>query len=208
MSRYRGPRVRLQRRLGIRLDDLTKKRIRSRKRQNSLPGQHGYPRRRVRLSEYRMRLEEKQKLRFNYSVSEKQLFRYIKEARRIKGSTGLIVLQLLEMRLDTIVYRLNLTRTILAARQLVSHGHIQVNQKLVTIASFQCQPGDKISVSPNKVSKELVKNNLKNRQRRYPPRHLVFAKTQMQGGVKKVVDRRSIRLPVNELLVVEYYSRR
>ena len=72
MSRYRGPRVRLQRRLGIRLDDLTKKRIRSRKRQNSLPGQHGYPRRRVRLSEYRMRLEEKQKLRFNYSVSEKQ----------------------------------------------------------------------------------------------------------------------------------------
>ena len=71
MSRYRGPRVRLQRRLGIRLDDLTKKRIRSRKRQNSLPGQHGYPRRRVRLSEYRMRLEEKQKLRFNYSVSER-----------------------------------------------------------------------------------------------------------------------------------------
>jgi len=212
MSRYRGPRVRLQRRLGIRLADLTKKRIRNRKRQNSLPGQHSYPRRRVRLSEFRMRLEEKQKLRFNYSVTERQLFRYIKEARRIKGSTGLIILQLLEMRLDTIVYRLNLARTILAARQLVSHGHIQVNQKVVTIASFQCQPGDRVSVSQNKVSKGLVKANLKanmkSRQLRYPPGHLIFNKSQIQARIRKVVDRRAIRLPVNELLVVEYYSRR
>lgn len=88
MSRYRGPRLRLQRRLGVQLSHLTRKRVKNKKRQNTLPGQHGYSRKKVRRSEFRMRLEEKQKLRFNYSITETQLFRYVKEARRIKGSTG------------------------------------------------------------------------------------------------------------------------
>ena len=129
MARYRGPRFRLQRRLNVRLAGLTTKR---KDKNLKTPGQHGQDPSRVRKSAYRIRLEEKQKLRFNYSVNEKQLFRYVKEARRIKGSTGFIILQFLEMRLDTIVYRLNLAPTIIAARQLVSHGHIVVNKQQVT----------------------------------------------------------------------------
>ncbi|MCU0351588.1 MAG: 30S ribosomal protein S4 [Flavobacterium sp.] len=208
MSRYRGPRLRLQRRLGIQLSHLTRKRVSNKKRQNTLPGQHGLPRKKVRRSEYRMRLEEKQKLRFNYCITEKQLFRYVKEARRIKGSTGLIILQLLEMRLDTIVFRLNLSPTILAARQLVSHGHVKVNDCVVTIPSFQCQPGDNIQISETKSTKEFVEQSMNVKRRKFLPYHLSVSMKQLKGGVKKVVDRRDIRLPVNELLVVEYYSRR
>lgn len=208
MSRYRGPRLRLQRRLGVQLSHLTRKRIKNKKRQNTLPGQHGLPRKKVRRSEYRMRLEEKQKLRFNYSITESQLFRYVKEARRIKGSTGLIILQLLEMRLDTIVFRLNLSPTILAARQLVSHGHVKVNNHSVTIPSFQCQPGDSIQLSDKKSIRDIVEENVSQKRRKFLPYHLAGSLKQLKGGVKKVVDRKDIRLPVNELLVVEYYSRR
>ncbi len=208
MSRYRGPRLRLQRRLGVQLSHLTRKRVRNKKRQNTLPGQHGYSRKKIRRSEYRMRLEEKQKLRFNYCITEAQLFRYVKEARRIKGSTGLIILQLLEMRLDTIVFRLNLSPTIVAARQLVSHGHVKVNNQVVTIPSFQCQPGDSIQLSDKKSIRELVEENTNSKRRKFLPYHLAGSIKQLRGGVKKVVDRKDIRLPVNELLVVEYYSRR
>lgn len=208
MSRYRGPRLRLQRRLGVQLSHLTRKRIKNKKRQNTLPGQHGLSRKKVRRSEYRMRLEEKQKLRFNYSITEAQLFRYVKEARRIKGSTGLIILQLLEMRLDTIVFRLNLSPTILAARQLVSHGHVKVNNHVVTIPSFQCQPGDSIELSDKKSIRDIVEENTSQKRRKFLPYHLAGSLKQLKGGVKKVVDRKDIRLPVNELLVVEYYSRR
>nr|YP_010478860.1 ribosomal protein S4 [Neustupella aerophytica]UVI61165.1 ribosomal protein S4 [Neustupella aerophytica] len=208
MSRYRGPRLRLQRRLGVQLSHLTRKRIRNKKRQNTLPGQHGYSRKKVRRSEFRMRLEEKQKLKFNYSITETQLFRYVKEARRIKGSTGLIILQLLEMRLDTIVFRLNFSPTILAARQLVSHGHVKVNDQVVTIPSFQCQPSDSIQISDTKSIRSLVDENTNTKRKKFLPYHLAASVKQLRGGVKKVVDRRDIRLPVNELLVVEYYSRR
>ena len=134
------------------------------------PGQHGATPKK--LTQYAMRLEEKQKLRFNYSVNEKQLFRYVKEARRIKGSTGFIILQFLEMRLDTIVYRLNLAPTIIAARQLVSHGHIVVNKQQVTIASFQCRPGDVIEVQEKEASKQLVEKSLSQKKKKYLPSHL------------------------------------
>merc|ERR1712127_123100 len=107
-------------------------------------------------SEYAIRLEEKQKLRFNYGVTEKQLLRYVRDARRIKGSTGEALLQLLEMRLDNIVFRLGMAPTIPAARQVVNHGHICVNGKRVSIASYQCQTGDVISVRNNPRSKQLV----------------------------------------------------
>lgn len=208
MSRYRGPCLRLQRRLGVQLSHLTRKRVKNKKRQNTLPGQHGYSRKKVRRSEFRMRLEEKQKLRFNYSITETQLFRYVKEARRIKGSTGLIILQLLEMRLDTIVYRLNFTPTILSARQLVSHGHVKVNDQVVTIPSFQCQPGDIIQLSDTKAIRAIVDDNTSSKRRKFLPYHLSGSAKHLKGGVKKIVDRRDIKLPVNELLVVEYYSRR
>lgn len=208
MCRYTGPRLRLQRRLGIQLGHLTRKRIKNKKRLNNLPGQHQYNRKRIRRSEYRMRLEEKQKLRFNYSITESQLFRYVKEARRIKGSTGLIILQLLEMRLDTIVFRLNFSPTILSARQLVSHGHVKVNGREVSIPSFQCQPGDTIELKTKIVNSDPKYQTNQTRTRRFLPYHLAGSQKELKGGIKRIVDRRDIKLPVNELLVVEYYSRR
>ena len=142
MSRYRGPKIRIVRRLGE-LPGLTNKTTT----RETLPGQH----RKVRgkqnnVSSYAVRLQEKQKLRYHYGLSEKQLLSYVKEARRLKGSTGSVLLQLLEMRLDNIVYRLGIGNTIPASRQIVNHGHIYVNGKKVTIPSFQCLPNDVIEV--------------------------------------------------------------
>src|SRR5512146_2719574 len=120
MARYRGPRLRVVRRLGE-LPGLSRKSPRK----AYPPGQHGQDRKKK--SEYAVRLEEKQKLRFNYGLTEKQLLRYVKKARRAGGSTGLVILQLLEMRLDNTVFRLGFGPTIPAARQIVNHGHICVN---------------------------------------------------------------------------------
>ena len=138
MSRYRGAKLRITRRLGE-LPGLTQKISANKQR----PGQHGKT---VKKStEYGLRLEEKQKLKFNYGLTESQLYKYIKEARRRKGVTGLLLLQLLEMRLDTICFSLGLTPTIASARQLVNHGHILINGKKVDIPSFQCRKDDIIS---------------------------------------------------------------
>ena len=98
------------------------------------------------MSEYAIRLQEKQKLRFNYGISEIQLLRYVYLARKVKGSTGQVLLQLLEMRLDNTIFRLGMASTIPAARQLVNHGHICINGSRVSIPSFQCKPGDIITV--------------------------------------------------------------
>ncbi len=131
MSRYRGPRLRVVRRLGD-LPGLTRKSAR----RSYPPGQHGQARKK--RSEYATQLEEKQKLRFNYGISEKQLLRYVRKAKRAGGSSGQTLLKLLEMRLDNIVFRLGMAPTIPAARQLVNHGHVQVNGRVVSIASYQC----------------------------------------------------------------------
>jgi small subunit ribosomal protein S4 len=200
MSRYRGPRLRIVRRIGD-LPGLTRKSPR----RAYAPGQHGQNRKK--RSEYAIRLEEKQKLRLNYGVTEKQMLRYVRKARRASGSTGLVLLQLLEMRLDNTVFRMGMAPTIPAARQLVNHGHIQVNGKTVDIASYQCRAGELITVRARDGSKALVENNLQ-----YPglanlPNHLEFDKKALAGKVNGVVEREWIALQVNELLVVEYYSR-
>ena len=200
MSRYRGPRLRVVRRLGE-LPGLTRKTAR----RSYPPGQHGQARRK--RSEYAIRLEEKQKLRFNYGISEKQLLRYVRRARRATGSTGQALLQLLEMRLDNTVFRLGMAGTIPAARQLVNHGHVMVNGRVVNIASYQCRPGDVVGVRNTERSKRLVEQNLE-----YPglanlPSHLEFDKNTLTGKVNGVVEREWVALQINELLVVEYYSR-
>lgn len=200
MSRYRGPRLRVTRRLGD-LPGLTRKNSRK----SYPPGQHGQGRRK--RSEYAIRLEEKQKLRFNYGVSEKQLVRYVLEARRATGSSGQVLLQLLEMRLDNTVFRLGMAGTIPAARQLVNHGHITVNGRVVDVASYQCRPGDVIKVRDRDRSRKLVETNME-----YPglaniPSHLEFDKGSLTGKVNGVIEREWVALQVNELLVVEYYSR-
>jgi len=200
MSRYRGPRLRIVRRLGD-LPGLTRKSPRK----AYPPGQHGQSRRK--RSEYAIRLEEKQKLRFNYGVTEKQLVRYVRKARRVAGSTGQTLLELLEMRLDNTIFRLGMAGTIPAARQLVSHGHILVNDRVVDVASYQCRAGDVIKVRDRDRSRKLVETNME-----YPglanlPSHLEFDKAALTGKVNGVIEREWIALQINELLVVEYYSR-
>lgn len=200
MSRYRGPRLRITRRLGD-LPGLTRKSAR----RAYPPGQHGQARKK--RSEYAVRLEEKQKLRFNYGVSEKQLLRYVRKARRAAGSTGQVLLQFLEMRLDNTVFRLGMAPTIPGARQLVNHGHVTVNGKVVDIPSYNCRPGDVVAVRDRDRSRKLVEANLQ-----YPglsnlPSHLEFDKNKMTGKVNSVIDREWVALQINELLVVEYYSR-
>ncbi|HEY9632321.1 MAG TPA: 30S ribosomal protein S4 [Coleofasciculaceae cyanobacterium] len=200
MSRYRGPRLRVVRRLGD-LPGLTRKSAR----RSYPPGQHGQARKK--RSEYAIRLEEKQKLRFNYGISEKQLLRYVRKARRATGSTGQALLQLLEMRLDNTVFRLGMAGTIPAARQLVNHGHVLVNGRVVDIASYQCRPGDVISVRARDRSKQLVEQNLQFPGLANLPSHLEFDKNNLTGRVNSVIEREWVALQINELLVVEYYSR-
>lgn len=201
MSRYRGPRLRVTRRLGD-LPGLTRKTAR----RAYPPGQHGQGRRK--RSEYAIRLEEKQKLRFNYGINEKQLVNYVKQARGVSGSTGQALLELLEMRLDNTVFRLGMAGTIPAARQLVNHGHITVNGRPVNIPSYQCSPGDVIGVRDRERSRELVRRNME-----YPglanlPSHLEFDKNNLVGKVNGIIERDWVALQVNELLVVEFYSRK
>jgi small subunit ribosomal protein S4 len=205
MSRYRGPRVRIIRRLGE-LPALTRK-VTDR---NYLPGQHGKDNagRKPSISEYGIRLQEKQKLRYNYHVSEKQLFGYVKEARRLKGATGTILLQLLEMRLDNIVFRLGLASTIPQARQFINHGHILVNNKRVTIPSFSCVINDTIVIKNTNVSKSLVSDNLASPRFTNLPKHLELDKKTLTGVVKNVIQREDVGLTINELIIVEFYSRR
>lgn len=205
MSRYRGPKLRITRRLGH-LPGLTQKKSKKLNR----PGQHGkiLSEGKKKITEYGMRLEEKQKLKFNYGLSETQLYHYLKEARRRKGVTGLILLQLLEMRLDTICFSLGYASTIAAARQLVNHGHIIVNNKVVDIPSFQCQPSDSIGIKSKSSVKKIIENNLKTINFNPPPNHLTFDKEKFEGLVKNYCARSEVLLDLNELLVVEYYSRR
>lgn len=200
MSRYRGPRLRIARRLGE-LPGLTRKSAR----RAYPPGQHGQARKK--RSEYAIRLEEKQKLRFNYGVSERQLLRYVRKARRAAGSTGQVLLQYLEMRLDNTVFRLGMGPTIPGARQLVNHGHVTVNGRVVDIPSYQCKPGDVIGVRDSDRSRKLVEANLQFPGLAHIPSHLEFDKNKLEGKVNGVVEREWVALPINELLVVEYYSR-
>ena len=200
MSRYRGPRLRIVRRLGD-LPGLTRKTAR----RAYPPGMHGQARKKK--SEYGIRLEEKQKLRFNYGITEKQLLRYVRKARRATGSTGQSLLQMLEMRLDNTVFRMGMAGTIPAARQLVNHGHVTVNGKVVDIASYQCRAGEIIGVKNREPSKRLVQQNLEFPGLANLPSHLEFDKNNLTGKVNGVVDREWVALQINELLVVEYYSR-
>ena len=204
MSRYRGPKLKISRRLGP-LPGLTTKKSRKLNR----PGKDGTSLdNSKKLTEYGIRLEEKQKLKFNYGLTESQLFRYVKEARRRKGVTGLILLQLLEMRLDTLCFTLGFASSIAQARQLVNHGHITVNKKVLSIPSFQCRLNDVISVKDKSISKNLVTNNLKNNPRGTIPYNLKFDEKLLEATVLDYCDRDNIQLDLDELLVIEYYSRR
>nr|YP_010616711.1 ribosomal protein S4 [Tupistra muricata]YP_010617307.1 ribosomal protein S4 [Tupistra grandistigma]WAW80371.1 ribosomal protein S4 [Tupistra muricata]WAW81564.1 ribosomal protein S4 [Tupistra grandistigma] len=196
MSRYRGPRFKKIRRLGA-LPGLTSKRPRS---GSDLKN----PLRSVKRSQYRIRLEEKQKLRFHYGLTERQLLRYVHIAGKAKGSTGQVLLQLLEMRLDNILFRLGMASTIPGARQLVNHRHILVNGRIVDIPSYRCKPRDIIT---KQRSKALIQNYIASSPHEELPNHLTIDSFQYKGLVNQIIDSKWIGLKINELLVVEYYSR-
>nr|YP_009674185.1 ribosomal protein S4 [Diphelypaea coccinea]QDJ93997.1 ribosomal protein S4 [Diphelypaea coccinea] len=201
MSRYRGPRFKKIRRLGI-LPGLTNKKPKA---GNTLRNKSFY----LKKSQYRIRLEEKQKLRFHYGLTERQLLKYVHIARKARGSTGQVLLQLLEMRLDNILFRLGMASTIPAARQLVNHRHILVNERIVDIPSYRCKPQDIIMAKDTEQSKTLIQNYLNSSSRLKVPNHLTLHLSQYQfkGLVNQIIDNKWIGLKINELLVVEYYSR-
>ena len=205
MSRYRGPKLRISRRLGI-LPGLTTKKSNKINRPGKDGTANAYTNKK--LTEYGVRLEEKQKLKFNYGITENQLFRYVKEARRRQGVTGLILLQLLEMRLDSICFTLGFAKNIVQARQLVNHGHITVNKKVVSIPSFQCCINDVIGVKEKSSSKILAENNITIIQNSEIPDNLNFDSSKLEATILDYCDRNDIILQLDELLVIEHYSRR
>nr|AWH02671.1 ribosomal protein S4 [Asclepias eastwoodiana] len=199
MSRYRGPRLKKIRRLGA-LPGLTNKRPRA----GNDPRNQS---RSVKKSQYRIRLEEKQKLRFHYGLTERQLLKYVHIAGKAKGSTGQVLLQLLEMRLDNILFRLGMASTIPAARQFVNHRHILVNGHIVDIPSYRCKPGDIITVKDEPKSKALIQKSLDSSSHQELPSHLILQPFQYKGLVNQIIDSKWVGLKIKELLVVEYYSR-
>jgi small subunit ribosomal protein S4 len=202
MAKYLGPRLRIIRRFGV-LPGLTA-RLSTRK----SPGQHSMNQKKVqKSSDYKIRLFEKQKLRYNYGLRESQLKSYVKEAKRKKGSTAFFLMQLLEMRLDSIIFRLGLAPTIPAARQFVNHGHVYVNYKRVNIPSFQCRPADVITLQNKKETKQLAQKSLANPRFSKLPNHLEFESKALQGQIKDLVSKKDLSFEINELLIVEYYAR-
>nr|UBA14324.1 ribosomal protein S4 [Hedyotis sp. YDX-2021] len=199
MSRYRGPRFKKIHRLGA-LPGLTNKKTRT---GNDLRNQTYSGKK----SQYRIRLEEKQKLRFHYGLTERQLVKYVRIAGKAKGSTGQVLLQLLEMRLDNILFRLGMASTIPAARQLVNHRHILVNGRIVDIPSYRCKPRDIITAKDEQKSRALIQKSLDLPPREELPTHLILHPFQYKGLVNQIIDSKWIGVKINELLVVEYYSR-
>lgn len=196
MSRYTGPRFKIVRRLGD-LPGLTRKAL-ANKKQNV----------KKKSSQYGIRLETKQKLRFHYGITEKQLVKYVKKARGLGGSTGKILIQLLEMRLDNTIFRAGLAPTIPAARQIINHGHILVNNYKMNIPSYQCQLNDKISIGKiNKNSNWIRKLENKNLKLNFIPSHLDFDIESNSILILNSIKYEEASLDLNELLIVEYYSR-
>ena len=158
-------------------------------------------------SQYGIRLETKQKLRFHYGINEKQLVRYVKKARSLKGSTGKLLLKLLEMRLDNIIFRTGLVPTIPASRQIINHGHILVNDIKMDIPSYQCKPKDKIVMKRSSKDSLWIKSEDKKSKKDPIPSHLNWDTKEKIITIISDLQYEEVGLNLNELLVIEYYSR-
>lgn len=169
------------------------------------PGMHGQ--RRSKVTEYGVRMREKQKVRRIYGLLERQFAGYFEEADRQKGVTGSNLLGLLERRLDSVVYRLGLGATRTDARQLVRHKHVQVNGRTVNIPSFLVRPGDKVSVRESSKQSARIVAALEVASRREQPEWLEFDRDSLTGTVRMMPNREAITLPISEQLIVEFYSR-
>ncbi len=200
MARYTGPKRRLSRREGI---PLFAKDIKSMEKKGAIPpGQHGLGRRR-RSSEYGLQLREKQKAKRFYGILEKQFKGYVVSASKVKGATGLSLLELLETRLDNVVYRLGFSKSRAGARQLVSHGHVKVLDKKVNIPSFRVAVGQTIAISDKLRDNTQVKKSLE--EFGTLPEWLDRKAT--IGKVLRIPKREEMEQSIDEQLIVEYYSR-
>ncbi|MCX7867800.1 30S ribosomal protein S4 [Limisphaera sp. VF-2] len=202
MARYTGPRVRISRRFGIPIFGDSK----YLERRNYPPGVHG-PKARRKLTDYALGLMEKQKLRYYYGLQERQFRRVYEQALRRRGVTGETMLQILEMRLDNVVYRLGFAPTRPAARQMVTHGHIRVNGRKVNIPSYAVKVNDVIEPKDSDVSRQLVSRGLENSTGRPVPDWLSVNRDALRGVVMRVPTRDEIQPIANEQAVVEFYSR-
>ena len=206
MARYLGPKLKLSRREGT--DLFLKSGVRAidtKCKIETAPGQHGA--RRGRLSDYGVQLREKQKVRRMYGVLEKQFRNYYKEAARLKGNTGENLLQLLEQRLDNVVYRMGFASTRAEARQLVSHKAIVVNGKVVNIPSFNVKAEDVVAVREKAKKQARIVSALELADQREKPTWLEVDNTKMEGVFKRVPERTDLSADINEQLIVELYSK-
>ena len=200
MAKYTGPSNKLFRNYGV--TDLSNRKLVSSLRQNA-SGQHGAARKK--LSEYAIHLNEKQKIRLTYLLSEKQFVRYYNEASRSKGVTGTVLLQLLEARLDNILFRTGFAITRKQARQIVNHGHILVNGKRVDIPSYTVKPGDVITFKSS--SSEFVKSVSNSIDLALAPAWMTIDKEAMKVTFDRIPEREELDPELKEQLVIEYYSK-
>ncbi|NOS72819.1 MAG: 30S ribosomal protein S4 [Verrucomicrobia bacterium] len=202
MARYKGPRVRISRRFGIPIFGPSK----YLERRNYPPGVHG-PKSRRKLTDYGMGLVEKQKLRYYYGLMEKQFRGVYEKALKRRGVTGEQMLQILETRLDNVVFHLGFGTTRAAARQMVNHGHVTVNGRKASIPSFALKVNDIIVVKDNTVSRQMATKALELSTSRSVPDWLSLSKDEFKGTVMRIPTRDEINPIANEQAVVEFYSR-
>lgn len=202
MARYTGPSTRINRRFGLAIFPSNK----AFERKPHPPGMHG-KRMRRKISDYSLALNEKQKLRFTYGLTEKQFRLTFERAKRKRGITGDVFLQLLEIRLDNVVYLLGFAKTRRQSRQFVGHGHIKVNGHKVDISSFQVSPGDEIEVKASTSSRQLATRSLDETRMRTAPAWMTCHEDSLRAEVNRLPTRDEIEPGINEQLVVEYYSR-
>jgi small subunit ribosomal protein S4 len=203
MARYTGPKTKISRRFGVPIFGPAK----AMERKNYPPGMHGPKGSRRKQSEYAIALAEKQKLRYQYGLLERQFRRYFQTARNRRGVTGETLLQLLETRLDNVVYRLGFANSRNSARQMVSHGHVSVNGRKVDVSSFNVRPGDEVIIKDKPGSRRLAARNLELTQIAPIPDWLTVDKEGFSGKVARIPTREEIAPIVNEQLIVELYSR-
>jgi small subunit ribosomal protein S4 len=203
MGRYTGPKTKVSRRYGVPLFGPSK----SLERKNYPPGMHGPKGARRKQSDYAIALGEKQKLRYQYGLLEKQFRRIFQSALRKRGVTGETLLQLLETRIDNVVFRLGFANTRSAARQLVSHGHVQVNSRTVDVSSFNVKAGDEIAIKDKPKSRQLAARNLELTQIVPVPDWMTVDRDGFKGKIARIPSRDEMQPMVNEQLIVELYSR-
>lgn len=203
MARYTGPKTKISRRFGVPIFGPSK----ALERKNYGPGMHGPKGSRRKQSDYAVALAEKQKLRYQYGLLERQFRRYFKTALTRRGVTGEILLQLLETRLDNVIFRLGFANSRSAARQMVSHGHVTVNKRKVDVSSYNVKVGDVITVKDKPGSRRLAAKHVELTQITPIPEWLSVDKENYTGTVIRIPTRDEIQPIVNEQLIVELYSR-